>query len=109
MLLNSRMTEEEIIKEKGVIIEEINMYEDSPEDLVTDLLSQAMWPNTSIGYPILGTNETLKSLNREMILSYMEKHYTTSNTVISVVGNFDKDKLVQLIENSFIYRNKTAY
>lgn len=101
MLLNSKLSKEDIEKEKGVITEEINMYEDSPEDLVTDLLSKAMWPNASIGYPILGTNETLKSFNRESIIEYMEGCYTADNMVISVVGNFEMEKLMHLIKSKF--------
>jgi len=101
MLLNSKLSEDDIEKEKGVILEEINMYEDSPEDLVTDLLSQSMWPNTSIGYPILGTSQTLKEFNREKIVNYMRKHYTANNTVISVAGNFEKEKLLKLLKESF--------
>lgn len=101
MLLNSTLSDEDIEKEKGVILEEINMYEDSPEDLVTDLLSQATWPQTSIGYPILGTPETLKSFNRSMIIDYMKSHYTTGNTVISVAGNFHKDKLINMLNEKF--------
>lgn len=101
MLFNSRFEEEDIEKEKGVILEEINMYEDSPEDLVTDLLSQAMWPNTSIGYPILGTSQTLKGFNRGKIIKYMEEHYSPNNMVISVTGNFNRENLTLLLKSKF--------
>ena len=101
MLLNSKLDNEDIEKEKGVILEEINMYEDSPEDLVTDLLSKAMWPKTSIGYPILGEYRTLKDFNRDMIKDYMSNHYTADNTVISIVGNFNFDKLIALLNVKF--------
>lgn len=113
MLLNSKISDDDIEKEKGVILEEINMYEDSPEDLVTDLLSQAMWPNTSIGFPILGTIQTIKEFSREKIIKYLEDHYTANNIVISVAGNFDKDKLVRLLDMKFSQwktaRNKKSY
>lgn len=101
MLLNSKFSEEDIEREKGVIQEEINMYEDSPEDLVTDLLSQVMWPSTSIGYPILGTFQTLQGFTREKIIDYMKKHYTANNIVISVAGNFDRDRLMSLLNCKF--------
>lgn len=101
MLLNSKLSEEDIEKEKGVIIEEINMYEDSPEDLVTDLLSRVMWPSTSIGFPILGTCDTLKKFDRDRIIKYMNTHYTANNTVISIVGNFHRDRLTELLKNKF--------
>ncbi|HBM81227.1 MAG: pitrilysin family protein [Clostridiales bacterium] len=101
MLQNSTFKDEDLTREKGVISEEINMYEDSPEDLVLDLLSQAMWPDTSIGYPILGTFDTLKSIGREMIIKYMKDYYTADNTVVSVTGNFDREHLIKMLEMKF--------
>jgi predicted Zn-dependent peptidase len=108
MLLNSKMLEEDIEKEKGVIIEEINMYEDSPEDLVTDLLSQAMWPQASIGYPVLGTQNTLKDITADIIKQYLASHYTSTNAVISIVGNYDHDKALKLIKEKFTGWNLDA-
>lgn len=108
MLLDSKLSDEDIEKEKSVITEEINMYEDSPEDLVTDLLSKTMWPNASVGYPILGTQKTLKEFNRQIIVEYINEYYTTDNTVISVVGNFDKNRLMELIKDKFYRWNKNG-
>lgn len=99
MLLNSKMSDDEIEREKGVILEEINMYEDSPEDVVTDLLSEAMWPEMSIGYPILGTSKNIKDFTGDRIIEYMKAHYTAGNTVISIAGNFDKEKVLRLLED----------
>ncbi len=101
MLLNSKISNEDIEKEKGVVLEEISMYEDSPEDLAADLLIKASWPKSSIGYPILGLNDTLKEFNREKILDYMNKHYSPDNTVISVAGNFNREKLFKLLSEKF--------
>jgi len=101
MLMKSKLSDEDIEKEKGVIAEEISMYEDSPEDLVTDLLSKAMWPESPAGYPILGTYDTIKEFNHEKIKSYMSEYYNGNNTVISVVGNFDYNKLYELIKDKF--------
>ncbi|SEF46013.1 Predicted Zn-dependent peptidase [Caloramator fervidus] len=101
MILNPKFSSEDIEKEKGVIIEEINMYEDSPEDLVFDLLSMATWGNDSLALPILGYENTVKSISREVILDYYNKTYNPSNIVISFTGNFDEDKILELICEKF--------
>ncbi|RKD34486.1 M16 family metallopeptidase [Thermohalobacter berrensis] len=101
MLFNSKFSEEDIEKEKNVVIEEINMYEDSPEDLVHDLLSQTIYDGHSLALPILGKAEVLKELTQKDIIKYFQKHYTPHNTVISIAGNFNEDKIMQLIEKYF--------
>jgi len=97
MLFNSTFIPAEIEKEKSVIIEEINMYEDSPEDLVHDLLSKTVFDN-SLGFPILGNQDTINSFNRDMLINYIENNYTTENIVISVAGNFNSEELIQMLE-----------
>jgi predicted Zn-dependent peptidase len=101
MFLNSSFVKEEIEKEKGVIMEEINMYEDSPEDLVHDLFTQGVWSGNPLGMSILGTEETLYSLNRESILDYFNEKYIPSNIVISVVGNIKHEEIVDKVERVF--------
>lgn len=101
MLFNSKFDPIEIDKERSVILEEINMYEDSPEDLVHDILSQTLFKNNSLGMPILGTEDTLNNIDREMILQYMDKYYVANNAVLSIAGNFDEKKLLQTINNKF--------
>lgn len=101
MFLFSNFAKEEIEKEKGVIIEEINMYEDSPEDLVHDLFSQAVWSNNPLGMSILGTEESLNRLDRERIVDYFNKNYIPENIVISVVGNIKHDIIVDKVEKHF--------
>lgn len=87
MFFNSLFDPIEIEKERQVILEEINMVEDTPDDIVHEYLWREMFENDPLGAPILGTAETLNSFTRESILSYMEKHYTPENVVISVAGN----------------------
>lgn len=101
MLFNSKIDNEDIQKEKSVICEEISMYEDSPEDLVHDLLYQSIFKNNSLALPILGTHKTLELIGREEILKYMKKYYVSNNAVISVAGNFEEKKLINLIEKKF--------
>ncbi|WP_251860263.1 pitrilysin family protein [Clostridium sp. Marseille-Q2269] len=101
MLFNSKFKEDDIEKEKGVILEEISMTEDSPEDVLSDLHCKAIWGDDSISYPILGTLKTVKSFKRKDIVDYINKYYIPENSVISICGNFDINKLESLINKYF--------
>ncbi len=101
MILNSVFSVEEIEREKGVVIEEINMGEDSPEDVLDDLNSKACYGDNPLSYPILGTIEKVKSITRDDILNFIKEKYTPENTVISVCGKFDDKELKELIEKYF--------
>lgn len=98
MFLNSRFDNEEIAKEREVIIEEIKMYEDTPDDLVHDLLSANLWPDHPLGRAILGTEESIAAFDHDMLKHYMEQYYTGSNIVVSVVGNISHAQVVQAIK-----------
>ncbi len=99
MFFNSQFAENEMEKEKNVVAEEIKMYEDAPDDIVHDLLAQASFGSHSLGFPILGTQQTLKTFSGELLRNYMNDHYTAENVVISIAGNVDEDfiKQVELI------------
>lgn len=101
MYFNSSFLPEDIEKEKGVVMEEIGMYEDSPEDLVHDLFSQAVWSGNPLGMSILGTEQSLNNLTRENIVQYFKENYIPQNTVISVVGNFKHSDVVNKIREYF--------
>jgi predicted Zn-dependent peptidase len=101
MLFNSNFLEEEIEKEKGVIFEEINMSEDSPEDVLSDLHTRAIWDEDSISLPILGTMDTVKSFSRKDIVDYIASYYIPENSVISISGKFDMGNIEKLVEKYF--------
>ncbi|SFC74018.1 M16 family metallopeptidase [Clostridium uliginosum] len=101
MILNAKFDPEEIEKEKGVVTEEINMGEDSPEDVLDDEQSKVSFGNNSLSYPILGTISKVKSFDREKILNFIDEKYTPYNSVLSICGKFDEDELKKLIEESF--------
>lgn len=101
MYFNSKFDDEEIKKERNVVIEEISMYEDTPEDLVYDKLQSSIWRNNSIGFSILGTSDVISKFNHDTFIEYRKKHYRPDNTVISVAGNFKKDEILKKIENYF--------
>lgn len=101
MFFHSRFSQKDIDVEKKVILEEIGMYEDSPEELVHDILSEAVWSGNSLGYPILGTQESLEHVTTGSIRDYISSCYTPQNSVISVAGNFDEEKLIALLTRYF--------
>lgn len=92
---------EDIEKEKGVIIEEINMYYDVPQYKVSILADQLMWPNHPLGRFTAGTKETVSAFVREDFLSYEKSLFSPSNIVIGVSGKFEEKKIMGLIEQYF--------
>lgn len=90
MFFNSIFDDIELQKEKNVVREEIKMYEDTPDDIVHDLLSKAAYGNHPLGYPILGTEQALSSFTGDMLREYVEEMYTPENIVLSVAGNVDE-------------------
>ncbi len=101
MLLNSSFEPDMIENEKKVVIEEIAMYEDSPEDYVHDRLEEQMWRGNPLSYPILGSVETVMSFSTDKIKNYMEEFYVSSNTVISVSGSFEPKPMLDMLEMYF--------
>ena len=101
MILNSKFDKEDLDKERSVIIEELKMYEDSPEDLAYDLLTENIYKDDALGMNIIGTEESLKRLNREKLLEYFNKYYVPNNSVISISGNFNFNEIINKIEEKF--------
>ncbi len=108
IFFNSVFDSNELEKEKGVIIEEINMSEDTPEELCLDLLAKSYYGNTGLGQTILGPEKNIKRFTREDVKKYMDKYYTADNVVISLSGDLDVEKAEQLVEKYFAqnFKNK---
>ncbi len=102
MLMNSTFEEEPLSKELGVILEEIDMYDDSPEDLVHELLEKNVWANHALGYIISGEKSVVAGMTREQIMEYMKLHYCGSNIVISIAGNFDEKPVMYNLKKYFL-------
>lgn len=101
MLFNSVFAEEELKREQQVVVEEIAMTEDSPEDVCHELLSKAYYHDSPLGMSIIGNEQNVRSFDKTKILGYMKKHYCPENIVISVAGNFDIDELESAIGELF--------
>jgi len=101
MLNNSLIEEKALKKEKGVIIEEIDMYDDSPEDLVHEMLQQRVWKDHALGYLISGTKKVVRKVSREQILDFIDTYYVAENMIISVAGSFEEKELLPLLEAQF--------
>lgn len=101
MINNSLYDEKALKKEKRVIIEEIDMYEDSPEDLVHDMLQQRIWKGHPLGYIISGQKKIVRRVSRDEIIDFIGNNYTGDNIVISIAGNFNQKEILRLVEEEF--------
>ncbi len=101
LFLNSTFPEDEMSREKGVIIEEINMNEDTPDDLCLDMLSRAYYGERGYGRNILGPRKNVEGFTRDDIKSYMQKRYCSDNIVISMAGNIDIKVAEAMVEKHF--------
>ncbi|WP_276352449.1 M16 family metallopeptidase [Cohnella caldifontis] len=100
MFFHSQLADTELAKEKNVILEEIAMYEDTPDDTVHDLASRAAFGDHPLAYSILGTAERLEAMGAQDLRAYMGRKYRADNTVISIAGNVGEEVL-ELIERHF--------
>lgn len=109
IFLNSTFPESEIEKEKGVVIEEINMYEDRPQAKVGNLIAELMYGDQPVGRDIAGTKKTVSSFTRKDIVDYHKNKYTPENTLVVVAGNFDIKKIEKQVKETFgVMKEKKA-
>lgn len=108
MVFNSLHNEKELELEKQVVIEEIKMYEDTPDELVYDMLIKSFWGEHPLGLPITGTEESVGSIQRADILDFVSKFYAPSNIVVSIAGNFDEEKILEQIEKTIEAKSVNA-
>ncbi|WP_027408735.1 M16 family metallopeptidase [Anoxybacteroides tepidamans] len=109
MFFHSTFVEDELQKERNVVLEEIKMYEDTPDDIVHDLLSKACYATHPLGYPILGTEETLRTFTGDSLREYMADYYTPDRVVISVAGNVNESFIrdIEAYFGSFTAKKRT--
>src|ERR1700758_5086226 len=104
LVLSPIFAEEDIVKEKHVILEEIRMEEDNPESLAHEMLTQSFWRGHPLGAPILGTRGTVRQFTRRSIVNCFEQWYTPRNTVITAAGNIHVENLMKLVDKPFAAR-----
>jgi predicted Zn-dependent peptidase len=91
---------DEVDSEREVVLEEIAMYEDTPQELVHDLFSEAVFGSHALGRPVIGTAEVISTIPKRSIAAYHRSQYTPGNVVISAAGNLQHDRLVRLLERA---------
>jgi predicted Zn-dependent peptidase len=101
MMTSSVVRTSDVDSERGVILEEIAMHEDDPGDVVHDAFAEALFGDTPLGRPILGTVESITSLQRTAIHGYYRRRYRPENMVIAAAGNLDHAKVVRLVAKAF--------
>ena len=101
ILFHSNFPEHEIEKEKDVVIEEINLYKDSPSELIFDEFEEQFFGKHPLAHNILGTKKNVKRFTSQFLSDYMHRHYTPDRMVITVVGNVEFGRLVRLCERYF--------
>lgn len=101
MICNPLLDEDDLKKEKGVVCEEIDMYNDSAEDYVHEYLQMKAWKNHPLGFLISGEKKIVRKFTRDDLADFMSNYYVGENIVISVAGNFDKEEVLNQIEKSF--------
>ena len=101
IFLNSKFEEEEIQREKGVIVEELNMYLDTPTAYVGELFEDLLYKDQPAGWRIVGEKENILSFDREKILDYFNSHYSAKNTVVCVAGDVSSKQIQEKIGKYF--------
>ncbi len=98
LLLHPRLDIADLEKERGVILQEIRMVEDTPDDEVHDLFAEAIWGEHPLGRSILGRPQTLGALTREALRAYLAGHYRPHRTILAAAGDLNHDRLVELVQ-----------
>src|SRR3954453_21665737 len=96
MIRNSKFDAEEIDREKGVIVEEMNMYFDTPRDFIGGLYDQLLYGDQPLGWDIIGTKDTVRAATRETFLGYLDRWYMPARMVVGVGGKIDGDIVAEL-------------
>ncbi|MBU1178407.1 insulinase family protein [Patescibacteria group bacterium] len=101
ILLHSKFAATDIGREKGVILEEMRMYQDTPMSYVGDVFEECMYGDQPAGRSIIGSEKTIKGMKRQDFIDYYQQHYTVSNTVVCVAGNINEDRALDLVGQYF--------
>ena len=108
LVFNPTFPQKEIEREKDVVLEEMKMYEDSPEDVIFESFDSALYPGHALGRPIIGSNKTVKSFSQSDLLKFTKSRFAANRIVISIAGNVDHDRAVDLVSECVKKGNKLA-
>jgi len=108
LILSPSFPAKELEKEKDVVIEEMRMYEDSPEDFVFDLMESQLYKDHPMGRPIIGNEATVRSFDRERLSNFVDTYFSPDRIVVTVAGNVDHHRLVKLVEQRFIQSDRLS-
>jgi predicted Zn-dependent peptidase len=101
ILTHSTFDPDELERERGVILQEIGQANDTPDDIIFDHFQEKAYPDQPMGRPVLGTEDGIRAMKRDTLMSYMRRHYAASNTVIAAAGNLDHDHFLDLVHTHF--------
>jgi len=101
MFLNSKFDGKEMEREKGVIIEELNMYLDTPTAYICDLWENLLYGDQPAGWKVIGEKENILSFNRKKVVDYYKSHYSSSNVIVCVAGDIDSKKIEEKVKSYF--------
>lgn len=99
ILQNSTFPEEELKKEREVVVQEIKQSIDTPDDIIFDYFQEQAFPNQAVGRSILGPKETVRSFSRETLQNYLKTNYAAENMIVCAVGNIEHEKFVKMVES----------
>jgi predicted Zn-dependent peptidase len=105
IVTNSRLDPEDVEKERMVILDELRMYQDQPQDLVQNLFEELIWPGHPLGRDIAGTEESVSRLTRDDILEYADAHYRLPNLVVGAAGSLDAAEIVGMVSDGLTLRS----
>jgi len=108
LILSPDFPEKELAKEKDVVLEEMKMYEDAPEDLIFDRFESVIYDHHALGRPVIGFPETVQSFSREQLYAYLDRNYTPDRIVLAVAGNVRHEVVVRLAHTAFAGLTRSA-
>jgi len=106
MLFESKFDPADVDKERNVIVEEIKMYEDTPDELVHDIFASSIWRGHSLGQPIIGSADVINGLSRDRLYDYYKTHYNPGRMIVSVAGNISHDGVIDRLRR--VFENREA-
>lgn len=101
MLFSTKFDQDDINRERNVILEEIKMYEDAPDELVHDIFAGSIWKGHALGRPIIGKAEVIENISRDMILKFYDTYYKPGKMVVAAAGNIKHDEVVERFQKVF--------